>query len=158
VLKLDHWLMRADIIQVEEDRPDLDHTIVRGLYENFVECHGRQPDRDEFGEYVDRITSSIEWLDLHNAFSRHRPTVEEAEALAQPTAQRAGGLARGRRGRPKGTRLTSPQQLVSSYRSLHARYGRPPSQTELASNLQPPIAKRTLQQHLREYGLPWPPA
>ncbi len=44
-------------------------SIVRGLYEHFVDCQGRQPDLDEFRDYVDRITSSIEWLDLHNLFS-----------------------------------------------------------------------------------------
>lgn len=154
--KLDSLLMRADIIQVEEDRPDLDAYIVRGLYLRFVDCQDRQPDLAEFRDYVDRITSSIDWLDLHNLFSPHEPTVEELDALTE-RGSNPGAPPGGRRGRPKGSRSTTRQQVIDAYSSLRRRYGRPPSQAELASNLNPPIAKRTLQQHLKEYRLPWPP-
>jgi hypothetical protein len=161
VSKLDPLLMRADIARVEDERPDLDHTIVRGLYEHFVDVRGRQPDLDEFREYVDRITSSIEWLDLHQWFSPHEPTTEERAALLDGFGRglAAGTAAEGRRrpGRPKGSRSTSRQQIVGAYRSLRTRYGRAPTQGELASNLEPPIARRALQAHLKEYGLPWPP-
>ena len=86
--KLDRLLMRADIIHVEDERPDLDHTIVRGLYEHFVDMQGRQPSFDEFRDYVDRITSSIEWLDLWEQFSPHVPSVEERAAHEEATPQR----------------------------------------------------------------------
>ncbi len=85
MLKLDALLMRADISCLEAERPDLDHTIVRGLYENFVDCHGRQPDLYEFRDYVDRITSSIDWLDLHN-HSSNRPTGGALTATLTATA------------------------------------------------------------------------
>jgi hypothetical protein len=156
VLKLDALLMRADINRLEAERPDLDHAIVQGLYDHFVDCHERQPELGEFRGYVDHITSSIEWLDLHKRFSTHEPTLEERQALTGPPSPVLSKSA-GRRGRPKGSRLTSRNQLIATYGSLRKRYGRPPSQSELASNLEPPIAKRTLQQHLREYSLPWPP-
>jgi hypothetical protein len=83
VSKLDPLLMRADIARVGAERPDLDHTIVRGLYEHFLDVQGRQPDLDEFRDYVDRITSSIEWLDLRELLDPHEPTVEERAAYEE---------------------------------------------------------------------------
>ncbi len=61
-----------------------------------------------------------------------------------------------RPGRPKGTRSVPRQQIIDRFRSLHANYGRHPTQRELADNLDPRIEPRTLQQHLADYGLPWP--
>ena len=111
-----------------------------------MEHQGRQPELDEFREYVHRITSSLpEWRAV-------------GDALPTRDAERGGTSVRSpRRGRPKGSRSSSRQAIIDTYRSLRASYGRPPTQGELASNLDPPIAKRTLQQHLREYGLTWPP-
>ena len=60
------------------------------------------------------------------------------------------------RGRPKGTRTASRQQIVDAYRSFRVTTGKPPTQAQLAINLDPPVAQRTLQAWLREYGLPWP--
>ena len=160
VAKLDRLLMRADINRVEVERPDLDHVIVRGLYEHFVDVQGRQPALDEFRDYVDRITSSIEWLDLFEQFSPHAPSIEEQEAFGRqepaeaspdrPQPQRA------RRGRPKGTRSASREQIIDAYRTFRDSHQRKPTQAQLAANLRPPIAPRTLQDLLREYRLPWP--
>ena len=47
-------------------------------------------------------------------------------------------------------------QIVERFRSLRANYGRNPTQSELAKNLEPPITVRTLGQHLDAYGLDWP--
>jgi DNA-directed RNA polymerase specialized sigma subunit len=48
------------------------------------------------------------------------------------------------------------QQIIDVFRSLRTNYGRPPTQAELAANLSPRIEVRTLQEHLSDYGLPWP--
>jgi hypothetical protein len=79
--KLDRWTMRARVGRVERERPDLEHSIVKGLYRNYSEMREREPTLDEFREYVHEITSTVEWRDLHEWFSRHEPTVEEKAAL-----------------------------------------------------------------------------
>ena len=61
-----------------------------------------------------------------------------------------------RPGRPKGTRSVTRDEILEKFRSLRANYGRNPTQRELADNLNPRIEPRTLQQHLTDYGLPWP--
>ena len=60
------------------------------------------------------------------------------------------------RGRPKGTCSVTRDEILQKFRSLRANYGRNPTQQELADNLNPRIGRRTLQQHLTDYGLPWP--
>jgi hypothetical protein len=47
-------------------------------------------------------------------------------------------------------------QIVDVFRSLRARHGRRPTQAQLAANLNPRIAPRTLQGLLAENGLAWP--
>ncbi len=78
---LDRWTMRARVARVERERPDLEHSIVKGLYRDYFEAREREPSLDEFREYVHEITSTIEWRDLHDWFSRHEPTEEEKAAL-----------------------------------------------------------------------------
>jgi hypothetical protein len=61
-----------------------------------------------------------------------------------------------RPGRPKGTRSVTRDQIIDVFRSLRTNSGRAPTQAELAANLHPRIEPRTLQEHLTDYGLPWP--
>jgi hypothetical protein len=152
VPKLDSLLMRAHLLRVEAERPELDHAIVRGLYERFMDCRERQPDLHEFRDYVDEIASSFDWLDLWHQFSPHEPTVEEHEGMCAPVEP----APRRSRGRPKGTRSASSEAIVAGFRTFRATHRRRPTQVQLASNLKPPIAARTLQDLLGEYGLPWP--
>ena len=77
------------------------------------------------------------------------------------TTASAGGDGRGaprRRssGRPKGTRSATRDQIVEAFQTYRATHHRRPTQVQLAANLKPPIAVRTLQALLAEYGLPWP--
>ncbi|HVM29543.1 MAG TPA: hypothetical protein VM305_02050 [Candidatus Limnocylindrales bacterium] len=165
--KLDSLLMRADIIQVEEDRPDLDHHIVRGLYLRFVDCQDRQPDLDEFREYVDRITSSIDWLDLHNIFSPHAPTVEELAAhdgtsidggrVAAPGARSAITSHPRRPGRPGWT----PELFWGRYRDACSRSTQPCTYRSVARVFDSLDGERGidpdhLRKLLRRYGPPPP--
>jgi len=60
------------------------------------------------------------------------------------------------RGRPKGTRSVTRDEILEKFRSLRANYGRNPTQAELAANLNPRIEVRTLKDHLTDYGLTWP--
>lgn len=60
------------------------------------------------------------------------------------------------RGRPKGTRSVPKQQIIDRFRSLRTSYGRNPTQSELAANLNPRIEVRTLEDHLTDYDLAWP--
>ena len=100
MIKPDPLLMRVRVGRVEEERPDLDHVIVRGLYEHFVDVHGRQPMLDEFRDYVDEITSSIEWLDLWERFAAHEPTEEERTGLLDDVAAAPVAGRRRQPGRP----------------------------------------------------------
>lgn len=59
-------------------------------------------------------------------------------------------------GRKRGSRTVGKVQIVATFRELAERLRRTPTQGELAANLQPKIALRTLQDMLTEYGLPWP--
>jgi len=145
VLKVDKVRMAFDIATVAAEYPYLEDILIEALYGNFIDCFGYQPELDEFREYVRRATSSLPEWQLWDMLFR---TVKPSDEPPAPSP---------RRGRPKGSRSSSRQGIVDTYRSLRTCYGRPPTQGELASNLDPPIAKRTLQQHLREYGLPWPP-
>jgi hypothetical protein len=103
VPKLDSLLMRAHLLRVEAERPELDHAIVRGLYERFMDCRDRQPDLHEFRDYVDEIASSVDWLDLWHEFSPHEPTVEELEAMCAPVEPQP-RCSRGRARDPAGRR------------------------------------------------------
>lgn len=142
--KVDKVRMAFDTATVAAEYPHFEDVLIEALYGNLMEHQGRQPELDEFREYVRRATSSLpEWQLWEMLF---RPVTPSEEPAPSP-----------RRGRPKGSRSSSRQGIIDTYRSLRTSYGRAPTQGELASNLDPPIAKRTLQQHLREYGLTWPP-
>jgi hypothetical protein len=146
--KLDRVRMTADIATVWAEYPHLEDILIEALYGHFMECEERQPELAEFREYVRHATSSLpEWQLWEMVVGPGTPSEEPPPIPARNP----------RRGRPKGSRSSSRQGIVDTYRSLRASYGRAPTQRELASNLDPPIARRTLQQHLREYGLPWPP-
>lgn len=79
----------------------------------------------------------------------------------QPPGEGSGGQPRTQRqsrsrGRPKGTRSVTRDEIFEKFRSLRTNYGRNPTQAELAANLQPRIEVRALQAHLTEYDLSWP--
>lgn len=148
MIKFDKVRRAFDVAAVAAEYPHLEEILIDALYGNFMETYERQPELDEFREYVRRAVSSLPEWRLWEMLSRPVAVSEEPPPVPAP---------RPRRGRPKGSRSSSRRTIIATYRSLRSSYGRPPTQGELASNLDPPIAKRTLQQHLREFGLPWPP-
>jgi hypothetical protein len=143
--------MRAHLLRVEAERPELDHAIVRGLYERFMDCRDRQPDLREFRDYVDEIASSVDWLDLWHEFSPHEPTVEEHEAMCGPVEP----APRRPRGRPRGTGLLTEANVRDTYRAL--RLERPTqavTQEALAERLD--VTVRSLQRFLKRHDMGWP--
>ena len=161
VTDLDNLRRSADIRRGLEMNPDRDDFIVEGLYAHFVAVHERQPEGDEFPEYVHLISSTHEWGELWELFSPGSPLTEEEKAarLRRVMPLMTVGPADGRRrrpGRPKGTRSATRDQLIEAFRTYRATHRRRPTQVQLAANLKPPIAVRTLQDLLAEYGLPWP--
>lgn len=60
------------------------------------------------------------------------------------------------RGRPKGSRAVTRDQIVTTFGQLRTQYGRAPTQGELCLRLEPRIEVRTLRGALEAYGLPWP--
>ena len=140
----DPLVMWADVARVASERPELGEELVQALYQHLVVIQGRQPTIDELRGYVDRLSSLNERAlrqRLGLAPRRQRPRL----APVKPT-----------RGRPKGTRSVTRDEIVEKFRSLRANYGRAPTQVELAANLTPRIEPRTLQEHLSDYGLGWP--
>jgi hypothetical protein len=113
---------------------------------------GRPPEKDDLAAYVARLIASVDEATLRARLGL--PPAARPSSGAGPAARPAPPMRH--RGRPKGTRTASRQQIVDAYRSLRANTGKPPTQAQLAINLDPPVAQRTLQAWLREYGLPWP--
>jgi hypothetical protein len=60
------------------------------------------------------------------------------------------------RGRPKGSRTVTRDQILTTFQQLRTQYGRAPTQRELCLSLEPRIEVRTLKAALDAYGLPWP--
>ena len=86
---LDNLRRRADIRRGLEMILDRDDFIVEGLYAHFVAVQKRQPEGDEFPEYVHLISSTHEWLELWELFSSSSPlTDEEKEARLRRVAPR----------------------------------------------------------------------
>ena len=96
---------------------------------------------------------------LHPAIAAAGEPTPLLARAPQPPGEGRGGQPRTgprRPGRPKGTRSVTRDEILEKFRSFRANYGRNPTQRELADNLNPRIEPRTLQQHLTDYGLPWP--
>jgi DNA primase len=91
--------------------------------------------------------------DRQRDLDRARDAINIAAPAVEPNAPRS---PKRQRGRPKGTRTVPKHQIVSTFRILTASYGRHPTEDELCANLKPRIGKRTLQDHLKDYGLGWP--
>lgn len=77
-------------------------------------------------------------------------------ALPTATADPVSPPTRRTRGRPKGSRSVTRDQIVTTFRELRTQYGRPPTQSELCRRLEPRIEVRTLREALDAYSLPWP--
>ena len=77
-------------------------------------------------------------------------------ALPTATADPLPPPTRRARGRPKGSRAVTRDQIMTTFRELRTQYGRPPTQAELCRRLEPPIEVRTLKDALDAYNLPWP--
>ncbi len=60
------------------------------------------------------------------------------------------------RGRPKGSRAVTRDQIVTTFGKLRTQYGRAPTQAELCLRLEPRIEVRTLRDALGAYSLRWP--
>jgi hypothetical protein len=130
---------------------ELDPALVEAIHAHLLAMDGRPPAKDLLAAYVTGLVARVDEGTLRERL-RLPPLTQRVEAgrvagLTAPTRHR---------GRPKGTRTASRQQIVDAYHSLTERTGKPPTQAQLAINLDPPVAPRTLQAWLREYGLPWP--
>ncbi len=157
--KLDHWTMRARVGRVERERPDLEHSIVRGLYKNYFEMREREPTFDEFREYVHEITSTIEWRDLYDWFSPHEPTIEEREGLLDGVAAGAPAVTLAPRRRRPGRPGWTPELFPARYRDACARSTPPHSFRSVAPNFDTLDGDRGIDpDHLRKlahrFGLP----
>lgn len=130
---------------------ELDPALVEAIHAHLVVMDGRPPDRDLLVAYVTGLVARVdeETLRARLQLPPLAPPWPEAGPAAAPAPVR-------HRGRPKGTRTASRQQIIGVYRSLRVTTGKRPTQAQLAINLEPPVAQRTLQAWLREYGLPWP--
>ena len=137
-------LMVAEITQLQKEHPDVDPKIVGAVYMGYMR-RAKPPSIEEARDYVQRVITNVDPDVLRREFDMIKPAAEEEATEPKP-----------RRGRPKGTRSVPRQQIIEVFRSLRKNYGRAPTQAELAANLNPPIERRTLQAHLKDYGLPWP--
>jgi hypothetical protein len=79
-----------------------------------------------------------------------------ARALPTATPDPQSPPTRRARGRPKGSRAVTRDQIVITFGQLRTQYGRPPTQAELCRQLEPRIEVRTLRDALDAYGLFWP--
>jgi hypothetical protein len=136
--------MVAEITQLQKEHPDIDPKIVGAVYMGYMR-RAKPPSIEEARDYVQRVITNVDPDVLRREFDMIKPAAEEEATEPKP-----------RRGRPKGTRSVPRQQIIEVFRSLRKNYGRAPTQAELAANLNPPIERRTLQAHLKDYGLPWP--
>ena len=157
---------QADIAAVANET-DLSRAVVKRVHGHLTKIQGDPPTRGQLLVYAAYVSDSLGEGGLRLYFKMpadpRRPAtprelwrleeILEAEAARQaevlPSPSR-------RRGRPKGTRTASRQQIVDAYRRLRSENGKAPTQAQLAANLDPPVGHRTLQAWLREYGLPWP--
>jgi hypothetical protein len=138
------FLMVAEITQLQKEHPDVDPKIVQAVYLGYMR-RAKPPSIEEAREYVQRVITNVDPDLLRRGLGMTEPPAAERPTQPKP-----------RRGRPKGTRSVPRQQIIDVFRSLRKNYGRPPTQAELAANLNPRIELRTLQAHLTDYGLPWP--
>lgn len=111
----------------------------------------------EVAEYTAQRAEEARRLRSRLAELKLRPRAKQARerAAAVRPAEAARSELR-RRGRPKGSRTHRRDTIVDTFRRLRQGYGRRPTQSELVVNLDPRIGVRTLQEHLRDYRLPWP--
>ncbi len=130
---------------------DLDPALVEAIHGHLLALDGRPPARDLLAAYVTGLVARIDEGTL-----RERLQLPPLEGPSETGPVAAPAPPTRHRGRPKGTRTASCQQIVDAYHSLRESTGKPPTQAQLAINLDPPVAPRTLQAWLREYGLPWP--
>lgn len=106
----------------------------------------------------------LDWAVADEALRRQRETAERerlasirrrADIYAAQDARKAPPIPRPP-GRKAGSRKVGREAIISKFRELRRSFGRTPTQTELAANLEPKIGLRTLQDMLTDYGLPWP--
>jgi hypothetical protein len=138
----------------------LDPALVTALQAHLNDLDGRPPTVDQLRTYVRRLVTSVGEPTLRERL--HLPPAPASTTPPTPPEDPPAPIAMDtrpvrRRGRPRGTRTASRQELLDAYRALRVASGRPPTQAQLAENLDPPVTPRTLQAWLAEYGLPWPP-
>jgi hypothetical protein len=141
----------ADISQLRSEFAHLDDPmLVEALYRYLEAKRGRRPRLKKARAYIKHVTTNLEPDRIWKRLGRSMPPPEVAPAprTAAPRRRRAG--------RPKGTRSATRDQIVEAFGTYRATHHRRPTQVQLAANLKPPIAVRTLQVLLAEYGLPWP--
>ena len=138
-------LMAAEISRLQKEHPEIDRAIVQKLYTGYVHRVQWPPDVDQARDYVQRVIAGLD-----------QDVLRRELRLAQSSDADRASEPKPRRGRPKGSHSVPCSQIIDVFRSLRTDYGRAPTQDELAANLSPRIERRTLQAHLKAYGLPWP--
>jgi hypothetical protein len=154
----DHIRREADIAEVARGFPDLDPSTVAGVHAHLTELYGEPPRRAELRDYVAEMSASLDeprLRELLGLTAQLAPAPTPTPATNPAPADRPSAIVR-HRGRPRGTRTASREEIVEAFWALRATTGRPPTQAQLAANLDPPVGPRTLQAWLREYGLGWP--
>jgi hypothetical protein len=127
----DRVLVRSAVETLIEEYPDLQDFTVKALYEHFVGFYGRVPEYEEIARYFRRVTPMGEQALWEELFE-----LDEHGRLVGVLSPAAADGAGARRGRPKGSRSVTRQQIVDTYRALREGTGRPPTQAQLATNLE----------------------
>lgn len=139
----DPLLMLADIAQVASERPEVDETLVRAIYQHLVLTKGRQPTIQQARDYIDHLTSHVD-----------EETIRRTLGLVPPRKREPRAPASARRGRPKGSGQLALPAVRESYQALRVKHNRRPTQQDLASDLD--VAVRNLQDFLKANELRWP--
>jgi hypothetical protein len=162
----DPLLDQADIAAVARET-GLSREVVARIHAHLTELQGGPPTRGQLLRYAAHVGESLGEGGLRLYFKMPadpaRPATPREVQLVEEIAEGGAALpvdlpvpTGRRRGRPKGTRTASREQIVEAYRRVRSTSGKAPTQAQLAANLEPPVGLRTLQAWLREYGLPWP--
>jgi len=141
----------ADISQLRSEFAHLDDpALVEALYRYLEARRGRRPRLKKARAYIKHVTTNLDPARIWKRLGLQMVPLEDEPAprTAAPRRRRAG--------RPKGTRSATRDQIVEAFEAFRETHHRRPTQVQLAANLRPPIAVRTLQALLAEYGLPWP--
>jgi hypothetical protein len=152
--------MRRHIERVGAEFPTMEPDLMERIYEQLVVALLRQPTEDEYRARVAELSrfddATVRCLHGLSPKSGARASGGRRRTAVPVPAETAAGGRQRHPGRPKGTRSVSRDQIIEAFQTFRAMHHRRPTQVQLAANLKPPVAVRTLQALLAGYGLPWP--